>query len=290
MSLSLDRKGTAGSFEQERPRFASEVNCKIERVQRNFSPFTRILPTCHTAPKRAPGLRSKSGRMLEPSRRTLSVSPRQLALLYHRCARCLYERVHLSDDLHVPGSTFRATALASIEAAQGPDGWIHIPGSEPVRILFHAVRPNSAPISFPVFGIDLVVAAHPTTVLQSKNGKTILSATRQREANATLRSVLRYSLEAATLAAEHPADPADVLPHIDELGIIEFSMKLQSAGEGTSERMFRPARLIRLQREPERFAMFMDEVARILAGPNPPPPSTDCPTCNDARAGDKVPA
>jgi hypothetical protein len=150
-----------------------------------------------------------------------------------------------------------------------------------VRIISNGVSPASAPIPFEEFGIDLVFTAHPSTVFESKDGRMILCATRQREANATLRSVLRTALEAGLLAAQHPADPADVLPHIDELGIIEFKPM-----DGT----FQPARLIRLPPETERFEMLLHSVARNLGGSKPPPPSMDCPHCSDHRAGDKVPA
>ncbi len=222
--------------------------------------------------------------------RILTVSPRQLATLYYQCARCLYDHVHAGSDDHVPGSTFRAAAVASLEAAQGPDGSIDIPAAQPVRMVSHGIRSDSAPIPFPEFGIALVIAPHPETLLESTDGKTILCAYRRREANAALRSVLRCSLEAAVLAAEHPADPADTLPHVDELGIVEFTKRLVPAGKGMAQTLFQPARLIRLKREPERFAMVLRVVARILAGQKAPPPNADCPQCIGSRAGDKVPA
>jgi len=228
--------------------------------------------------------------MLEPGLRTLSVSPRQLANLYHRCPRCLYNHVHSGKDDHVPGSTFRATASASIEAAKGPDGWIDIPSAQPVRIISNSIRADSAPIPFPEFDIALVIAPHPETLLESTDGKRILCAYRQREENGALRSVLRCSLEAAVLAAEHPADPADSLPRVDELGIVEFTKRLTPTGKGASIMLFQPARLIRLQREPEQFAMLLRVVARILAAKRRPPPSRDCLNCIGLGAGDKVPA
>lgn len=219
-----------------------------------------------------------------------TISPRQLATLYYRCIRCLYDHVRAADDPHVPGSSFRGTALAAIESAKRPDGWIEIPGSAPVRILFHTIRPESAPIPFPEFGIALAFAPHPVTVLETQDGKKLLCAHRQREANAELRSVLRCSLEAAALAAEHPTEGADEVPHIDGLGIVEYTMRLAPTRKGMPHKVFQPARLIYLKHEPERFEMFLRVVARILSGKKPPPPSEDCPRCSAARAGDKVPA
>jgi hypothetical protein len=219
-----------------------------------------------------------------------TISPRLLATLYYRCIRCLYDHVRTGEDPHVPGSSFRATAVAALEAAKRPDGWIEIPGAPPVRVISDSIRPESAPIPFPEFGFQLAFAPHPATVLETQDGKHILCAYRQREANAALRSVLSSSLEAAALAAHYPGEPGNDLPHIDGLGIVEFAMRLSPSRKGTSHKVFRPVRYIALRYEPERFEMFLRVVARILSSRKPPPPSADCPHCAKARAGDKVPA
>lgn len=211
----------------------------------------------------------------------LSVDPQVLATLFHRCIRCMYLYVHEGTDPHVGSQTFFETAARAMEAARRADSFVDLE-SERVRILSQGERLESAPIPFPDFGLQLALTGTAHGLLELKNGGTVIAAYGP-ELDAHRIGLYSSGLAGYAFAAENPAAQTRSPTEVRELGVVEFAMTLVPKGKGVSASVFRPARLLRLERRPEQFTMFLHIVARILAAHKPPRRNEQCPYCGGQK-------
>lgn len=217
-----------------------------------------------------------------PDDLVFSVHPGRVAALFHRCIRCMYDYVHEGADARTWPSFFQ-TGSHALAGARRADGTIDVAGV-PVRLRSEADHVESEPIVAEDAGVRFVIVGDTDGILETPDGTTLV--TYQRDADTISPPLYRWELAGYAFAAEHPADQQTPSVEIDRIAILEFATTA-TPRKGRIETGHRPARLIPLDRDHERFLMFLRVVARILAG-NRPRPADDCPQC--ARSRQRVPA
>lgn len=209
------------------------------------------------------------------------LAPSSFSFLYEGCKRCFYlKTVHniVQPSKPLPGVFSKIAALLK-EHYDGADTARLHPNIPPGVVKYGEQRVQSKTIKLPGFKdacfisgrFDIVIAFEDGTygVIDFKTGS-------PKEEQTELYS---RQLHAYAYALENPEAGALKLSPITKLGLLHFYPRRTK--QESVERLLYEADIYwqEVERDNEKFLLFIEEALSLLESPMPPEPSPDCPWC-----------